>query len=192
MKFDLSSAFCPQDLNAWRDWLTNNHLTQTSVWVIFYKKNTSGTYISWGDAVDQAICFGWIDSTRKSVDSERFAQLYTKRKEKSAWSKVNKDKVERLDSLGLLSEAGRASIEIAKLNGAWNAADAIENLTIPKELEVVFLQDKVLQEKFESYSKSTKKYILQWLNAAKRPETKLKRMSLIVETLKSGQKPTFF
>lgn len=192
MKFDLEIAFCPQDLKSWRNWLSDNHLTQASVWVIFYKKNTKGPYISWSDAVDQAICFGWIDSTRKSLDEERFAQLYTKRKVKSAWSKVNKEKVNRLEALGLITEAGKSCIEEAKRNGAWNAADEIENLVIPDELNLAFQKDQTLQQQYDSYSKSTRKYILHWLTAAKRVETKAKRLQVIVETLKSGKKPTFF
>ena len=99
-------TFYPTDKEDWRNWLQENHLKEDFIWVIFYRKKSPRHNLSWGDAVDAALCFGWIDSTRKTVDSESYQQYFCKRKPKSNWSKINKDKVTNLIAEGLMQEAG--------------------------------------------------------------------------------------
>lgn len=148
--------------------------------------------ISWSEAVDEALCFGWIDSTRKSIDGESFIQFFTKRKPKSNWSKINKGKVARLIEEGLMTEAGYKSIEIAKKNDSWTILDAVEELLVPKDLEEAFQSQPGSGDYFNDLSKSVKKMILHWVVSAKRPETREKRIAEIAELAGQRLKPKQF
>ncbi len=176
----------------WREWLELNHLQKDSVWLIFYKKSSPCFNLSWSESVDESLCFGWIDSTKKTIDNERFKQYFSKRKPKSNWSKVNKNKVKNLIEQGLMRGAGFKSIEIAKENGSWTILDSVENLEVPKELEQEFKHNKEAKEYFENLSKSTKKTLLYWIVSAKRDETKTKRIVEIVENANKQMKPKQF
>ncbi|WP_310589106.1 YdeI/OmpD-associated family protein [Runella aurantiaca] len=148
--------------------------------------------ITWSEAVDQALCFGWIDSTSKPIDDEKFMQFFCKRKPKSVWSKINKEKVLRLTEAGLMTQAGFESIETAKLNGSWNILDEVEELTIPQDLTDELKMKPVAEEFFLSLSKSVRKSILQWLVLAKRPETRQNRITEIAELAAQKLKPKQF
>jgi len=182
-------TFYPESRQHWREWLSENHEKAPSIWIICYKKKAGVPTISWSDAVDEALCFGWIDSTRKTLDEQRFIQFFTKRKPSSTWSKINKDKVEKLEAEGLMTEAGRKCIEIAKQNGSWSILDAVEELVLPEDLETEFSKCKGSREYYESLSKSVRKMILYWLVSAKRPETRQKRIEEIVSRASEGKKP---
>lgn len=173
----------------WRKWLEANHDSQQSVWLVFHKKKSSNVSITWREAVDVALCFGWIDSKKISINEETSHQFFSKRKAKSTWSKINKEIVVQLIKDGLMTEAGLKSIEIAKQNGSWNILDEIEELVIPKDLEEELGKRPVAKEYFYGLSKSVKKIILYWLMTAKRPETRLKRLTEIVERADLRQKP---
>lgn len=183
------NTFCPNSIEAWRNWLKENHDKEPSIWLLCYKQKSEKPSISWSDAVDQALCFGWIDSTRKSVDHESFIQFFTKRKPKSIWSKINKEKVTQLIEQGLMTEAGLKTIEIAKQNGSWNSLDEVEALVIPEDLETAFEKFPRSQDFYLSLSKSVKKMILHWIVMAKRPETREKRIKEIAEQAAKGLKP---
>lgn len=126
--------FHPKNQKEWRKWLEENHVEQDAIWVIFYRKNSPDHNMGWSESVDEALCFGWIDSTKKTIDSEKFKQYFSKRKPKSNWSRVNKDKVRTLIDQGLMQDAGHKSIEIAKENGSWTFLDSVEALIIPDDL----------------------------------------------------------
>lgn len=111
-------TICPSSRQEWRAWLKENHDSKQAVWLIQYKKNTNVPSISWSEAVDEALCFGWIDSTRKSIDKEKFIQFFSRRKSRSNWSKINKAKVAQLIEQGLMEKAGFQSIEVSKENGS--------------------------------------------------------------------------
>ncbi len=113
------NSICPVDRKEWRKWLKENHLKEQSVWLICYKKVSGFPTISYSEAVEEALCHGWIDSTRKTLDKERFKQYFCKRKPDSVWSKINKGKVKRLIEEGQMRPAGLKSINIAKKNGSW-------------------------------------------------------------------------
>jgi uncharacterized protein YdeI (YjbR/CyaY-like superfamily) len=168
--------FYPENIRAWRSWLTDNHQTQKSVWLVFYRKGSSMPSITWSEAVDVALCFGWIDSKRIKIDEETSHQFFTRRKPKSTWSKINKEKVARFIELGLMTQAGLESVMLAKQNGSWNSLDEIEELIIPSDLEAALLQHESAMPFFESLSKSNKKMALYWISSAKRPETRQKRV----------------
>jgi len=186
------NSYCPTDKEDWRKWLSKNHLKEDSIWLIVYKKNSSSPNLSWSEAVDQALCFGWIDSTKKSIDGEKYMQYYCKRKPKSNWSKINKEKVKTLIEQGLMEEAGFKSIEVAKANGSWTILDQVEALVIPDDLKEAFTNHKGSMEYFDSLSKSIKKGLLYWVVSAKRLETRLKRIAEIVENASKSMKPKQF
>lgn len=185
-------TICPASIQQWRQWLEGNHKSKQSIWVLYYKKKSNVASITYSDAVDQALCFGWIDSTRKAVDQETFIQFFCRRKPNSVWSKINKAKVQRLIDAGLLAQAGHQSIEIAKQNGSWTILDEVEELIIPEDLEKEFETKPGAMDFFLSLSRSVRKSILQWLVLAKRPETRQKRITEIAELAAQKLKPKQF
>lgn len=185
-------TFCPESRQQWRQWLKLNHLKKESIWLIFYKKDSGKPGLSWSEAVDEALCFGWVDSKKVPGDKEKYLQFFSKRKAKSTWSKINKAKVEQLIATRKMTAAGLASIEVAKQNGSWTSLDAIEELEIPKDLDKEFKRSKDAKTFFMSLSKSNKKIILYWLLSAKRAETREKRLKEIVDSLSKKKKPNNF
>jgi uncharacterized protein YdeI (YjbR/CyaY-like superfamily) len=184
--------FYPASLAVWREWLVHNHLSQQSVWLVFYKKGAFKSSISWSEAVDVALCYGWIDSKKIKIDEEISHQFFSKRKPDSTWSKINKQKVQFLIEAGLMTEAGYKCIETAKQNGSWTMLDEVEELIIPLDLENAFANHPGARDHFLSLSKSTKKAILQWVVLAKRPETRLRRITEIVALAEQKQKASMF
>jgi uncharacterized protein YdeI (YjbR/CyaY-like superfamily) len=185
-------TFYPKNRQEWREWLLDNHDKKQSVWLIYYKKKSNTPTVSYNDAVDEALCFGWIDSKSKPVDKEKFIQFFSRRKERSIWSKVNKEKIDRLTREGLMTESGFVTIEKAKQNGSWTILDEAEALIIPTDLEKEFQKRPNAKEYFLSLSRSDKRNILQWLVLAKRLETRKKRITEIVELADKNQKPKQF
>jgi uncharacterized protein YdeI (YjbR/CyaY-like superfamily) len=172
--------------------LLENHQIKQSVWLVQYKKKTNVSTVAWSAAVDEALCFGWIDSIKKSIDDEKFIQFFGKRKPTSVWSKINKEKVKRLIAEGLMAQAGMDSISIAKQNGSWALLDAVEELEIPKDLLAAFQRRPGAEKYFLSLSKSVRKSMLQWLVLAKRPETRQNRIDEIASLAVLHQKPKQF
>ncbi len=179
-------TFCPTNQEEWRQWLQENHQSKQSIWLLCYKKNSGKPSISWSDAVDQALCFGWIDSTRKSIDSDSFIQYFGKRKANGTWSKINKEKIKHLIATKQMTQAGFDSIETAKQNGSWTILDEVEELIIPKDLEKEFENYAGSKDFFLSLSKSVRKMALAWIVFAKQENTRQKRIREIAE--RSSQK----
>ncbi|MGN7864108.1 YdeI/OmpD-associated family protein [Chryseobacterium sp. 22458] len=173
----------------WRQWLEENHQKEQSVWLVCNTKKSDLPTVQWSELVDEALCFGWIDSTRKTVDEFSFKQLFSKRKPNSTWSKINKEKVKRLIESNLMTSAGHETIKIAKQNGSWTILDSVEELHIPDDLEEAFKQHQGAKEYFLSLSKSGKKILLQWIVLAKRPETRKKRIDEIAEQAAQQKMP---
>lgn len=184
--------FCPTNKEEWRKWLEENHEAHDNVWLIMYKKSSDKHNISWSDAVDEALCFGWIDSVKKTVDAESSKQYFSKRKAQGTWSRVNKEKVEYLMANNLMREAGLKTIVTAKENGSWTILDSSEALELPVELESEFKKRAGAMEFYEGLSKSKKKIMLTWIALAKRPETKQKRIIEIAENAEKQMMPKAF
>lgn len=184
--------FYPETKQHLRKWLQKNHVAKDAVWLIFYKKHTGKPSVSWSDAVDEALCFGWIDSKAETIDKDTFKQYFCKRKPTSTWSKINKQKIETLTAQGLMTPAGFNVIDIAKQNGTWTILDEAEELTIPAELEKAFEKFEHAKDYFLSLSKSKKKILLQWIALAKTDPTKQKRMLEIAENAAQKQLPEPF
>ena len=182
-------VFYPKNQAAWRKWLEKNHLSKQSVWLVFYNKKSKLKSITWSDAVDEALCFGWIDSKKIKFDEETSHQFFSKRKPKSTWSKINKDKIARLIEQEKMSQAGMESIEKAKENGSWTILDEVEELIMPADLEIAFNQKPHAKNYYLSLSKSMKKGILTWLLFAKTTETRQKRIREIVDQAAQNLKP---
>ncbi len=185
-------TFHPADRKEWRQWLIIHHHVQLSVWVVYYKVKTGQRGLSWSEAVDEALCFGWIDSKAIPLDEHRYMQFFSRRKPKSVWSRINKEKIDRLIADGLMTEAGMRSIEIAKENGSWTSLDEAEDLIIPKDLEKAFKQHKGSKNFFTGLSKSVRKAILQWIAMAKLPETRERRINEVAELGSKGKRPKQF
>ena len=186
------ATFCPSSSDDWRAWLATNGVSEDGVWLIYHKKKTNMPSLLWTDAVDEALCFGWIDSQAKPIDEHQYMQLFTKRKPKSVWSKVNKDKVSRLIAAGKMTEHGLKCINIAKENGSWTILDTAEALIVPEDLQIALTDNPNAESYFLNLSRSDKRNILQWLVMAKRAETRQNRITEIVELADQGLKPKQF
>ncbi|OIQ27064.1 MAG: hypothetical protein BM564_13425 [Bacteroidetes bacterium MedPE-SWsnd-G2] len=184
--------YCPSDKKEWRKWLKLNHNKNNGVWLIFHKKKSPNYNLSWSESVDEALCFGWIDSTKRSIDSTTYKQYFCKRKAKSNWSRINKNKIEALIDQGLMKEAGFKSIEIAKENGSWTILDEVEALIIPEDLKEKFTNYEGASEYFAGLSKSVKKSLLYWIMSAKRKETRQNRILDIAKNASINMKPKQF
>lgn len=182
-------VFYPESQTAWRQWLVKNQLSKQAVWLVFYAKSSDKPSITWSEAVDVALCFGWIDSKKIKIDEVTSHQFFSKRKPKSTWSKINKEKVCQLIEKGWMTQAGLDSINIAKQNGSWTILDEVEELVIPDDLEESFKKHKGSKAYFLSLSKSMRKMMLASIVLAKRPETRQKRIDEIAEF--AGQKVRF-
>ncbi|MGH2624331.1 MAG: YdeI/OmpD-associated family protein [Sphingobacterium sp.] len=189
---DETDVFYPVSQADWRKWLEENHHLQQSVWLVFHSKSSQNASITWSEAVDVALCFGWIDSKKIKIDKETSHQFFSKRKAQSTWSKINKEKVQQLINRGWMTQAGLDIIEIAKQNGSWTILDDVEELIIPEDLEKAFRKYKGSKDYFLSLSKSVKKMMLQWIVLAKRPETRNKRIVEIAELTGQKKKPKQF
>ena len=184
--------YCPNDREDWRKWLELNHKHKDAVWLIFYKKKSPNHNLSWSESVDEALCFGWIDSTKRAIDEEKYKQYFSKRNAKSNWSKINKDKVNTLIDQGRMTDEGYKSIEIAKENGSWTMLDEVEALIIPEDLQRELDANKGAMEFYDSLSKSVKKGLLYWVISAKRKETRQKRILEIAENASRNLRPKQF
>lgn len=182
-------TFYPESRTAWRLWLTQHHQVKDAVQLLLYKKESGKPTISWSDAVEEALCFGWIDSKRKPIDKDHFMQFFSKRKPKSTWSKINKDKIKLLTKQGLMSEAGLACIKKAKQNGSWTILDEVEKLIVPDDLQEAFAAKPKAKNYYDSLSPSVRKAILLWLVLAQKTETRAKRIAEIVNRAAQKQKP---
>ncbi len=173
-------TFHAKSRQEWREWLGKNHQTEKSVWLIIYKKKSNVSSVYYSEAVDEALCFGWIDSKPNKRDDESYYQFFAKRKPTSNWSKVNKEKVEKLVAQNLMAPAGLEMIEIAKQKGTWTALDEVENMTIPGDLKEAFDNNTTAFAYWDKFSRSSKRGILEWILNAKKPETRQKRIDKTV------------
>jgi uncharacterized protein YdeI (YjbR/CyaY-like superfamily) len=170
------ATFYASTAAAWRQWLAENHQQAQSVWLIIYRKESGTPSVYYDEAVDEALCFGWVDSKPNKRDAESYYQYFSQRNPKSNWSRVNKEKVARLQAAGKMSPAGLEMVSQAKASGTWNALDEVENLIIPPDLQEAFEHHPPAAECFEAFPRSAKRGILEWIFNAKRAATRQKRI----------------
>lgn len=172
-----------------RAWLEMNHSTCEGIWLRMFKKDSGKATVTYAEALDQALCFGWIDGQRKTCDERSFIQRFTPRRARSAWSKLNTRHVGRLTAAGLMAGAGLKAVEAAKADGLWQAAyDSQRNLTPPEDFLEALSRHKKARAFFESLNKVNVYAIVYRLQTAKKPETRARRMQNILSMLKRGEK----
>lgn len=171
----------------WRAWLEAHHTQRETIWLAFPKK-ASGTDLSYDAVVEEALCFGWIDSVTRKRDDELTMLRLSPRRAGSGWSRANKERVERLIAMGRMRPAGRAVIERAQEDGSWSALDAVESLEIPEDLERAFQLNKAARRHYESFPPGSQKLILMWIATAKRPETREARIAEVVRLAAEGRR----
>lgn len=166
----------PADRAEWRAWLEENHTRPEGVWLVSYKLAAGKPRLEYEDAVEEALCFGWVDSKGNKLDDERTMLWMAPRKPGSGWSRPNKERVEKLIRSGQMAPAGLAKVEAARQDGSWNALDAVEALEIPPDLAAALDANQPARQNFEAFPRSVKRGILEWISSAKRPETRAKRV----------------
>jgi uncharacterized protein YdeI (YjbR/CyaY-like superfamily) len=178
----------PKTRAAWRAWLRREHRRSRGVWLIVWKKATGKARVEYADAVEEALCFGWIDSKPRALDDERSMLWFSPRKSRSGWSKPNKQRVARLIAAGLMAEAGLAAVRAAKRDGSWTALDAVEALEIPPDLGRALAARRFASEHFAAFPRSVKRGILEWIQSAKRPETRAARINTTADMAGRNQR----
>lgn len=169
------------DISHLYSWLERNNATSEGLWVVTHKKSSEHASVSYGDIVDTVLMFGWIDSVPGKVDEHRSKLYLSPRKKTSAWSAVNKKRVERLISQGRMRPEGQAKIDEAQKSGMWNKIDSAQNLIIPEDLEQEFATHSGSKENFVAFPPSTQRAILEWIIQAKKPETRKNRIEETAE-----------
>jgi uncharacterized protein YdeI (YjbR/CyaY-like superfamily) len=176
--------------NDWRDWLAENNATCPGVWLVYYKKHTGIDTIAYADAVEEALCFGWIDTTVRRLDNQRYCQKFMPRRKKGGWSGHNRRRAEELIASGAMTAAGMAKIEDARANGAWDKAleDRVDR-PVPPELADALANEPKAAVALDRLTPSQRKLFVNWVADAKREETRVRRSARVVENLLAGKKP---
>lgn len=186
----LIENFYAKNRKQWREWLKKNHKRKQSVWLIFDKGKHRK--LSYDDIVEEALCFGWVDSKPGKLNDKQSKLYISQRKSNSAWSKVNKNRIKKLIESKLIEPAGITAMEIAKENGAWNKLNKSDNFQIPKELEDLLSKNTKARKSYESFPPSSKKIILEWIYNAKKEETRMKRIKETVDLAALGIKANHY
>lgn len=175
---------------AWTTWLGRNHSTRPGVWLRIAKKNANVKSVRFADALDVALCYGWIDGQARSFDEETYLQKFTPRGRRSTWSKRNRDNVERLIASGEMRPAGLAAVEAAKADGRWDRAyDSPANATVPDDLRHALDRNAAARARFETLTRSQRFSTLHHIQTAVRPETRARRIAQAIEKLARGEAP---
>ncbi len=173
----------------WRAWLTKNHARANGLWLVFYKKNSGKKSVLYEEAVEEALCFGWIDGRIKRIDDEKYALRFSPRRRGSIWSESNKRRVARMIEKGCMTEIGLAKVEEAKRNDEWDKATRRENTaTIPRELKQALEANVHAQRSFDSLPPSQKRLFIYWVTEAKKDETRLRRIRAAVRMLEENKR----
>jgi uncharacterized protein YdeI (YjbR/CyaY-like superfamily) len=179
-----------KDRKQWRRWLFQNHHHEREIWLVYYKKHTGKPSVSYEEAVQEALCYGWIDSTVRRLDEDRYMQKFTPRKENSNWSETNKRRARRLMTEGRMTRFGLKKIEAARANVSWSRPPKTgAPLAVPKELQTALNKNTTAKKNFDNLAESYRKQYLGWLGSAKTDKTRRKRIALIVERAEKNLKP---
>jgi uncharacterized protein YdeI (YjbR/CyaY-like superfamily) len=170
------NSFHPLSRDQWRAWLNTHHARAEGIWFISYKKDANKPRVEYGEAVEEALCFGWVDSKPSKLDDERSMLWFAPRKGRTGWSRPNKERIERMIALGRMQPAGMAKIEQAKLDGSWTKLDSVEDLAVPADLAKALNKLKGAAKNFEGFPRSAKRGILEWILNAKQPQTRANRI----------------
>lgn len=191
-KKDEPVTFHAPDRKAWRAWLEKNHRTKKAVCLVLSKKGARKPTVSYGEATEEAIAFGWIDSRGNRLDEDRFKLMFTPRKPGSVWAPSNKARLARLSKAGLMAPAGLEKVAAAKRDGSWSFYDDIERLKSPKDLVSALAGAPKAGAFFNSSCKTYRKQALYWIMTAKRPETRARRIAELVRLASAGKKADWY
>jgi uncharacterized protein YdeI (YjbR/CyaY-like superfamily) len=169
-------TFYAKTILQWRKWLEKNHQSEKGVWLVICKKDSALKSITRDQALDQALCFGWIDSVSNKRDEDSYFQYFAQRKPKSNWSGINKIKIAKLIQEGQMHESGLKMVELAKKTGTWTALENVENLVLPDDLVKALKKNAKAFTHWSAFPPSTRRGILDWIQQAKLPETRAKRI----------------
>ena len=170
------------DRGTWRAWLEANHASVKGAWLVTWRASTGRGSLDYEAAVEEALCFGWVDSTGGRVDDERGKLYFAPRKSRSGWAATNKARIERLTAEGRMAPAGLAAIERAKANGSWEILDSVERLEVPDDLAAALDANPPAGANFAAFPPGVRKQLLAWLAFAQRPETRATRVRQVAES----------
>ncbi len=185
--FEGVKTFYAKSRKEWRKWLTQHAETEKRVYLIVYHKKSGKPSVGFQEAIDEALCFGWIDSKGKRRDQNSSYWCFSKRNPKSTWGRTSRERAAHLIQSGLMTDQGLAMIELAKRTGTWEAYPDAENLIVPFDLQQQLKENPVAQTNFESFAPSSKRIVLRWIAAAKRAETRQRRIKQTVELAEENQ-----
>jgi uncharacterized protein YdeI (YjbR/CyaY-like superfamily) len=183
-----ASLLEPQDRAELRAWLEANHATSSGVRLAIGKKGNTVTALTYDEAVEEGLCFGWIDSTARRLDADRYTVLFTPRRRGSVWARSNKERVERLTAAGLMTPAGVAAVESAKADGSWDLLTDVDDLVVPPELAAALVSEGA-SARFDALPVSAKRIALYWIASAKRQETRARRIAETAAAAAAGRPP---
>jgi uncharacterized protein YdeI (YjbR/CyaY-like superfamily) len=178
----------PYDRASWREWLIANHETTNGVYLISWRRGSGRASVSYEDAVEEALCVGWVDSSGRNLDEERSIQWFARRRPRSVWARSNKERVARLTAAGQMLPAGLAAVEEAKRSGMWTLLDDVEDLIVPDDLAAALEARSPARRNWDGFPPSARRAMLQWVVEARRPETRAKRVAEISERAVRNQR----
>ena len=173
---------------AWREWLAANHASSPGVWLVTWKRRTGRPTFAYEEAVEEALCFGWIDGQLAPGEAELTRQWFAPRRPKSTWARSNKERVARLEAAGMMTAAGRAAVGRAQANGSWNALDDIDNLVMPPDLEAALAGSPGARDRWDGYSPSSRRMALAWVTQVKRPDLRARRVERVADAAATGKR----
>lgn len=178
----------PQGRDQWREWLADHAVDRAGVWVVFWRRGSGRGGLTYEEAVEEALCFGWIDSVPKKLDENRTLLYFSPRRRGSAWSRPNKQRVERLRAAGLMTEAGLRVVAQAQQDGSWVVLDEVEDLVVPPDLGRALAARPPAREHWDGFPRSVRRGILEWIVQAKRPQTRARRVEETAELAQRGER----
>jgi uncharacterized protein YdeI (YjbR/CyaY-like superfamily) len=187
--FDTFDEVAFADREGWRAWLAAHHASAPGVWLVYRKKASGLASVGYDEAVEEALCFGWIDSRVNSIDDRSYRQVFTPRRPGSIWSRPNKERVGRMIAGGRMTEAGLAVIRRAEADGSWSLLDQVDALEIPPDLRAALDAEVGAREGFEGLTDSQKGRLIYWVVSARRPSTRDTRVARVAEAAREGRMP---
>jgi len=181
-------VFQARTRTAWRQWLSRHLETSKGVYLILFNKDSDTPSVAYTEAVEEALCFGWIDATTKKRDAHSRYQYFSPRRPRSRWARSNKERVDRMIAQGLMTPAGLKVIEEARRNGSWDALNDIDDAVIPDDLLKALRRNKKAFAHFEQFSPSARRLLLEWIAGARRPETRARRIAETVAAAAANRK----
>jgi uncharacterized protein YdeI (YjbR/CyaY-like superfamily) len=178
----------PADADEWRAWLEENHDRGAGVWLVTWKAHTGRPTVRYEQAVEQALCFGWVDSTNRTLDADRTMMWFAPRQRRSGWARSNKQRVDRLEAAGLMAPPGSAVIDAAKADGSWSMLDDVEDLIVPPDLAEAFDAHPGAREHWDAFTRSPRRAMLAWIAQARKPETRARRIAATAEKAALGER----